>query len=241
MAKTPFLSVVVPVYNEHARLHHLSKISRYLAKVPFTSELLVVDDGSSDATPTLLLQLQQQFPIKVITSAVNRGKGHAVKQGMLHAKGQWRVFMDVDLSVPLPTIKQLVEQLQTDADIVIGTRRRRESQVLVRQPFWREYFGKAFTFFSQRWLGLTTSDFTCGFKCFSQESSQRIFSQMHIERWGFDTESLFIAQKLGFAVLEMPVHWKNDPKTRVKFPQDLLRSLLDLFEIKYHSWRGRYR
>lgn len=239
MANTPYLSVIVPVYNEASRIDNLKKIAAFLAKQTYLTELIVVNDGSTDDTPKLLKKLQVEHPFKLIGYPKNRGKGYAIKRGMLSAQGQWHLFTDLDLSVSLEVMPKLLEMSKLH-HIIIGTRRLSNSEIVEHQSRMREIFGRIFTAFSQWWLGLSVSDFTCGFKCFSQQASQDIFSQLKIERWGFDSEILFIAQQIGYEIGELPVKWKNDPRTKVKFPQDVLRSLLDLIEVRYHFWRGRY-
>jgi dolichyl-phosphate beta-glucosyltransferase len=239
MAKSIFLSVIVPVYNEEQRLANLSKVAAFLKKMSSKTELVVVNDGSTDTTLEMIKKLQKQYRFRIISYSPNRGKGYALRRGMLAAEGEYRLFMDVDLSVPLKTISLFVENLGQE-DIIIGTRRLKESQVLTHQPKLRERFGQIFTKLSQWWLDLEHSDFTCGFKCFTAEATERIFSQLHIERWGYDTELLFVAKQAGFTVKEIPVSWKNDERTKVKFPQDIIRSFLDLLEVRYHFRRGRY-
>lgn len=239
MAKHIFLSVIVPVYNEVSRLDKLKKIATFLEHQKYTTELVVVNDGSTDQTLSILKDLQHQYSFRLLSYATNRGKGYAIKQGMLAASGEWHLFTDLDLSVPLSAVSSLLRLLPTH-QIVIGTRRSKASQILTHQSVIRESFGKVFTGFSQWWLGLPVSDFTCGFKCFSRQASHHIFSQLKIERWGFDSEILFMAYQLNYPVAELPVKWTNDPRTKVKFPQDVLRSLLDLIEVRYHFWRGRY-
>jgi len=158
---------------------------------------------------------------------------------MSQAAGEFRIFMDIDLSTPLEEFRQFQPFLRSH-DIVIGTRKNIEGKILEHQPWMREALGKGFTFLSQIMLQVWLSDFTCGFKCFSAKAATRIFPRLTIDRWGFDSEILFLAKKFGFPVKEVAVRWMNDRLTRVKFPQDILRSFSDLWTIRLNDWRGVY-
>ncbi len=239
MTKLPRLSVIVPVYNERDRLTNIPVIAQFLQSLPYTTELLVVDDGSTDSTLAQLRQLRHHG-FTLIYYSRNRGKGYALRQGMLRARGQLRLFTDVDLSVPLTAINDLLPHLD-QYDIVLGTRKKIGAQVTRKQPVWREYLGKGFTWLSQTILHLPVSDFTCGFKAYRASAAETLFSRSRIERWGFDAELIFLASQLGFSLQEVPVIWQNDPRTKVRFPHDILRSLRDLVAIRLHDWRGHYR
>lgn len=238
MTAKPWLSVIVPVYNETARLGNLKKIARYLAALPVSSELIVVDDGSRDDT-LAWLRKNQSLGFQLLSYPRNRGKGYAIKQGMLQARGKYRLFMDVDLSVPLEHLAQFLPHLEK-FDLVFATRKSGTARVLVKQSLVRETLGKGFTLISRACLGLPVSDFTCGFKGYSAQAARQLFTRARVERWGFDSELMFLAKKLGLRHKEVPVVWKNDPRTKVRFPQDIIRSLLDIVAIRWHSWRGRY-
>lgn len=238
-SKPVFLSVIIPVYNEVKRLHNVSKFIAYLSKQKFSSELIIVNDGSQDNTKEQLKQLQQKNKFLLIDYPVNKGKGFAIKKGMLKASGKYRLFADVDLSTPIEEFSRFLPFLK-NADVIIASRKTTGSKLLIRQSFIRENLGKGFTFLSKSLLGVQVSDFTCGFKCFSARASQKIFSQMRIDRWGFDAEVLFLATKYNYPIKEITVSWKNDPNSKVKFPQDLIRSLSDLITINLNNWRGRY-
>ncbi len=226
-----YLSVIVPVYNEVGRLGGLATIIEYLKKQAWRSELIAVNDGSTDATARRV-KLQCGKKVQIISYPVNRGKGYAVRRGMLAAQGKYRLFVDVDLSTPIETVGQALKLIQK-SDVVIGSRRASGAQILVHQSWLREALGRMFTKLSQIVLDVPVSDFTCGFKLFSKEAAQEIFSRSSIRRWGFDSEILFIAKRLGYQIREIPVVWTNDLRTRVKFPQDLIQSLVDLVKIRY--------
>ena len=233
--KSVFWSLVVPCYNESTRVDNIVKILEYLRGLDKPWELIVVDDGSTDDTLDKLKSLKKKLDFRLISYKNNRGKGYAVKTGMLAATGEFRLFMDVDLSTPINEIETF-SQFVGQYDVIIGTRKTKGAKVLVHQPILREYLGVVFTLLSQLILNTWVSDFTCGFKCFSRGAAQRIFGNTRIFRWGFDSEALFLARKYGFSIKELPVTWKNDERTRVHFPNDIISSLSELLAIRYFDW-----
>lgn len=240
MKRRIFLSVVIPVFNESSRIHHLSEVQLFFESQDFMSEIIVVDDGSCDDTLEKLSQWKRQEGFKIISYPQNRGKGYAIKKGMGQATGEFRMYMDIDLSTPLEEFRLFLPFLGSHG-IVIGTRKNVKGNILEHQPWIREALGKGFTFLSQVMLQVWLSDFTCGFKCFSAKAAKMIFPRLRIDRWGFDSEILFLAKKFGFSVKEVIVRWKNDRLTRVKFPQDIIRSFSDLLTIRLNDWRGLYK
>lgn len=238
MAKNIEISVIVPVYNESKRLHHLRTIADYLKGFKKSTELIVVNDGSTDNTQEKLKELKKTFDFRLISYRTNKGKGHAVKIGMLRAVGNFRLFCDVDLSTPIEEINELSKYLDK-YDVVIGTRKITAAKVLVEQSPIRKWLGKGFTLLSQIILNVWISDFTCGFKFFSREAAEKIFSKSLVFRWGFDSEIMFLAKKYGFSIKEVPVTWINDTQTRVKFPRDIFVSLRELLTIRFNDWMKR--
>lgn len=238
--KKYFLSVIVPVYNEEKRIKKLVEIVAYLKKQRFLWELIVIDDGSLDHTKRKLTQLKKKLRFKLISYYPNKGKGAAIKEGMLFASGKYRLFLDVDLSTPLTEFDKLLPHLKK-YDIVIGSRKMKGSDVKIRQPVTRELLGRTFTFLSQQILQVKISDFTCGFKCFSEKAAKDIFSKQIIEKWGFDSEIMYIGKNRRFSIKEIPVIWRDDPRTKVKFPQDIINSLHELLRIRLNSKQGLYK
>lgn len=236
--KQPFLSIIVPVYNEEVRLENLEKIVDYLKQLgqqeKITTELILVDDGSTDKTKKIINQHQKKQRLTLISYRTNQGKGYAIAQGMLAAKGKWRLFMDIDLSVPLKAIDELLALIKNNKklDIVIATRHTEQAGIVANQQLLRKSLGVAFFELTRWWLGLKVSDITCGFKCFSAAAAQHIFSELTINRWSFDAEILALAQKHRYQIAELPVYWTNDERSKVRFPGDLIKSLIDLIKIK---------
>lgn len=244
MKKRPALSLVIPVYNEQERITAIPVIADFISSLKIPTELLIVNDGSTDSTHQELKKLQKLYSFELLHYDRNRGKGFAIAHGMRHATGNWRGFMDVDLSVPLLTLNTIIDQIhdpKNTASVIIGTRRKSGSLIGTAQPKNRESMGKMFTQLAQMWLQLPVSDFTCGFKFFRAETADDIFKRVQIERWSFDPELLFIAHHRGWEIQELPVEWHNDKRTKVKFPEDALRSLHELLAIRYHDLNGRYR
>lgn len=238
--KSPFLSVIIPVFNEQKRLGNLSSVVDYFKKQKFSWEVIIVNDGSTDKTLRLLNTLKKKLKFKLVSYTPNRGKGAAIKEGMLSAKGLYRFFLDVDLSTPITEFNKLVPHLKKYS-IIIGSRKMKKSRIIIRQPIVRESLGKMFTKLSQIILQMEVSDFTCGFKCFSKKASEEIFSRQQINRWGFDSEILYIGKLRNHPIKEIPVEWKNDLGSKVKFPDAIIYSLKELMQIKLNEIKGLYK
>lgn len=236
-----YLSVVIPVFNEEGRVENIIGIDKALRKLSSSTEMVVVNDGSTDKTLDILKNISVKQPLRIKTYKQNMGKGYAVKRGMLAARGRYRLFMDIDLSTSLSEIPRILKEIEKGYDIVIGSRKIEGAKVTDHQSLIRESLGKFFTFLSRRFLGVGVGDFTCGFKIFTESVSQKVFEKSTIPRWGFDSEILFIAVKYGFKIKELPVEWKNNPLTKVRFPRDLVGSFVELLKIRVNYWRGYYR
>jgi len=238
------VSLIIPAYNEASRLpNNLTTCLIYLQSHFTDYEVLVVDDGSRDSTPTMVKQFQKDWPqLKLIENKRNRGKGHSVKKGILQSSGEFVFFTDADLSTPIKTLREFLELLtgQDSSDVVIGTRKVAEANITKPQPLRRRVIGKVYTHIANLLLRTGISDFNCGFKGFKREAAQAIFSRMTINGWGFDTELLFVARRLGYRVKEVPVEWANSADSRVKIIRDSARSLSDLMHIRLKGWRGLY-
>ena len=238
--RLPTLSLVVPIYNEAKRLEStLPQFVRFAVGFGQSIELLVVDDGSSDGSAALASQLVPSDLGRVLTEP-HRGKGGAVRAGMLAAQGRRRVFMDVDLATPLEFVAPCLARLDAGADVVIGSRRVAAARIEQHQAPLREFLGRGFSLLSRTISGVHVSDFTCGFKGFTAMAAEAVFSRTRIDNWSFDTELLFVATRLGLRIEELPVRWRDDARTKVRLGRDVVTSLAGLMTIRVHHASGRY-
>lgn len=240
------LSVVIPVFNEEARLREtLATVAGHLAALAKARplgghEIVVSDDGSRDRSVAIAQELAATLPLRLLDGGVNRGKGAAVRAGMLAAAGDPVLFFDADLSTPLDTIAPFLDALAGGADVVIGTRKHRGATIVRPQPWHRVKLGLAYTRLTNGLLGLDFSDFTCGFKAFRASAAQAIFRRQRLDRWSFDAEILFLARRLGLRVVEIPVTWADRPDSRVRVGSAVWKSFLELLEIRRRASRGDY-
>lgn len=242
------LSVVIPVYNESARLDlTFAAFSEPIDWGLFRlEEIIFVNDGSTDNTLEILkqarpaLEAANKCQVRILTYHYNRGKGFAIKHGMLASRGAYTLMMDADMSTPLTEVKRLQTGVKNGRAVIIGTRKSRVVRVEKEQPLVRVMLGRVFTRLSQVILSTYVSDFTCGFKLFRRDARRAIFARSHIERWGYDSEIMFLAVRLGYKPLEVAVRWRNDERSRVHIIQDAARSLRELFLIRWYHWHGRY-
>lgn len=229
----PHLSVVIPAYNEEKRLpQSLSKVLDFLKKQTYASEILVSDDGSQDRTVMFAKEILKDFPHQVLVTPENRGKGHAVRQGMLAAAGDYILFTDADLSTPIEEVSKFLAHLEKDQDVVIGSRALPGSQVEIHQNVCREAMGKIFNRIAQMWTFKGIHDSQCGFKGFRREAAQKLFSLQKLDGFSFDVEIVFLAQKLRLRLLELPVIWRNSAQSRVCVLRDPLIMFWDVFRIR---------
>lgn len=229
------LSIVIPAYNEAARIGPtLAAIQRYVDDHRLDVELIAVNDGSNDATPEIVRRFAAEHPwIRLIENGRNLGKGASVRRGVLEARGDFVLFMDADLSVPLDEIGPCLDLLERQGHlIVIGSRKIRGARILIRQPVLREAMGHGFTWLARLTLAYEIVDFTCGFKAFRHDVARVLFSIQERADWAFDAEVLRLAKVLGIPVHQHPVRWEHRNGSRVRFPRDIWRSLVALVEIR---------
>ncbi len=227
------LSVVIPAFNEEKRLpQSLATVMNFLEKQSYASEVIVSDDGSQDRTVALAKELLKDFPHQLLVTSRNRGKGHAVRQGMLAAAGTYVLFTDADLSTPIGEVTKFLACLEKDQDVVIGSRALPGSQVEIHQNFLRETMGKVFNFIAQMWAFKGVHDSQGGFKCFRREAAQKLFSLQKLDGFSFDVEIVYLAQKLGVRLLELPVIWRNSAQSRVQVLRDPLMMFWDVLRIR---------
>lgn len=241
-SSSPLVSLVLPAYNEHACLEANSHaILAFCDAQHLAAELLIVDDGSADDTRAIAEQLaESDRRVQALANPVNQGKGAAVRRGMLAATGRFVVFLDADLSTPIHSLPGVLEALEQGADVAIGSRRVPGAQIAVHQPWLRETMGRVFTALTRWWLRTNIADFTCGFKGFRHEAVQPIFERQQLDDWSFDAEVLFIANRLGLRIAQVPVTWRDDRDTKVRVLSATLRSLAGLWRIRRRASAGLY-
>jgi glycosyltransferase involved in cell wall biosynthesis len=239
---SPRLSIVIPAYNESARIEStLVRVLGCIEKHKWDAEVLVVDDGSTDRTVAIIQQwMARNRRLHLIKNPGNRGKGYSVRNGLLQAKGQIVLFTDADLSAPIEEGERLFEAIDAGADVAIGSRWLDKQKQTVHQPLYRRFFGRCFNWVTRKVIGLPFKDTQCGFKAFKRDAAQTIFRLQTIERWGFDPEILFIARKLKYVITEVPVTWGHDERSRISYLKDGTKMLEEMYEIRVNSLRGRY-
>lgn len=239
------VSIVVPAYNEEKRLPAtLFLVLSYLARKPWGfAEVLIVDDGSSDGTAAAGEQLARDHPmVRLLSNPGNRGKGYSVRHGVLEARGEWVLFTDADLSAPIEELDKLLAAAAAEgAAVAIGSRALNRSLIEVHQSFFRESAGRVFNLLMRLLIGLPFQDTQCGFKLFETRAAREMFRRQRLERFGFDVEVLYLARRLGYRVIEVPVRWSHTEGTKVSMFRDSLNMFLDLVRIRWNALRGRYR
>ncbi len=238
----PRLSIVIPAYNECARIEAtLDRVMSCVETQGWDAEVLVVDDGSKDATAAIVERWMAQYPrLHLIKNPGNRGKGYSVRNGLLQAAGDVVLFTDADLSSPMEEASRLMAALDRGADVAIGSRWLERERQTIHQPLYRQLFGRCFNAITRTVMGLPFKDTQCGFKAFKRPAAQTIFRLQRIERWGFDPEILFIARKLGYRIEEVPVSWGHDERSRMSYLKDGMKMLEEMAVIRYNSLAGRY-
>jgi dolichyl-phosphate beta-glucosyltransferase len=238
------LSVIVPAFNEERRLPEtLTKLAAYLEHLRLRSaEILVVDDGSTDGTVEVVNRFSKRDSrFCLLRNPGNRGKGYAVRHGMLKAQYEWRLMTDADLSTPIEEVTNLYQNaIRQDASVAIGSRALNRKLIEQHQPLFREFGGRFFNLAMRAITGLPFTDTQCGFKLYRADTAQEIFSRQILDGFSFDVEDVFIAHKLGCRIVEVPVVWANSEGTKVTV-RATVRAFADLLRIRAYGWQGRYR
>ena len=237
------LSIIIPAYNEESRITAtLKSVHKLLARSDWTFEIVVVDDGSSDNTVEVVRQQTRSISgLRCIMTSPNRGKGHAVRVGMMQAKGQVRLMVDADGSIPAIEIPRVVAPVMAEeADICIGSRYASGAVTPVPQPAWRRLWSRLCHSVVQRSLVRGIQDTQCGFKAFSAVSAEQLFSAAKIDGWAFDLEILALANRRGMTVHEVPITWNDDPRSRVNPLADFLKVVGEWLRIRRNLRSGVY-
>ncbi len=238
----PQYSIVIPAYNEAARISNaLEAVVGCIRQRGWSAEVVVVDDGSRDQTAELVRAFAANAPeVRMLQNPGNRGKGYSVRHGIIQSLGEVVMFTDADLSAPIEEAEDLFAAIGDGADIAIGSRWLERTRQTIRQPLYRQFFGRCFNAVTRAVMGLPYADTQCGFKAFTRAAAQTIFQLQTIERWGFDPEILFIALKRGYRIVEVPVSWAHDERTRISYLKDGIRMLEDIAVVRWNAMLGRY-
>ena len=238
----PKYSIIIPAYNESARLGTtLDRVLNYVSSEQWDAEVIVVNDGSRDGTANLVREYAKKHPcLRLLENPGNRGKGYSVRNGMLNASGELLLFSDADMSSPIEEAPKLFAAIYGGADVAIGSRWLRPELQTQRQSPLRQFYGRAFNVALRILLGLNLKDTQCGFKAFTRDAAKKIFSEQQIERWGFDPELLYLARRLKMKVTEVPVAWAHVEGTRISPLRDGLRMFGEVLKIRWNAVTGKY-
>ncbi|MDO8654959.1 MAG: glycosyltransferase family 2 protein, partial [bacterium] len=235
-------SVIIPAYNEAERIPStLKAVDEYLRKQSYDYEILVVNDGSKDNTADVVQQMTGSVKdLRLVDRNENRGKGYSVKQGMLAATGDFRLFMDADNSTSVDQVERMWKEFEKGFEVVIGSRDIKGAELPVPQSWVRRRLGDIFNLIVQTISGLWGMwDTQCGFKGFTRKAAEELFSRATIDRWAFDVEILVLAKKRKYKIQEVPVRWINDPNSRVKL-SGMIKMLFEVLKIRINLWKGIY-
>jgi dolichyl-phosphate beta-glucosyltransferase len=229
------ISIIVAAYNEEKRIiPSLLKVKEYLTGLNMDYEIIVVDDGSHDLTGEVVRGLTPDIPhLKVISYEINRGKGHALRKGVLASKGEVVLLTDADLSTPIEELSKLLPLIHDNkCEVAIGSRALAVSEIIRKQPWWRQNMGKLFNKIVKVLILDDFNDTQCGFKIFSGDVARTLFGEAQIDRFAYDVEILALAKKKGYRILEVPIRWINSPESKVNPWRDSIQMLCDLLRIR---------
>ncbi len=236
----PLLSIIIPAYNETDRLPpSLEKVQAFIEQQPYETEVIVVENGSTDDTYAVALAFTKKMPALRVIREEKSGKGLAVRSGMLAARGQVRIFCDADFSMPVDEINKFLPPQLNTMEVAIASRELPQS-IRIDEPEYRHWIGRIFNTMV-RWSILPgLHDTQCGFKAFSAEVAEQVFLLQTLPGWSFDAEVLVIARELGYQIKEIPITWFYKPGTRLNIIQDSIKMAVDLWKIRRNARRGMY-
>jgi len=235
-------SIIIPAYNESQRISaSLDRILAYIAEQHWGAEIIVVNDGSRDNTAEIVREYAKTHTmVRLIENPGNRGKGYTVRNGMMQAHGDILLFTDADLSSPIEESKKLFAAIDRGADVTFGSRWLQAELQTERQPIHRQVFGRIFNLLLRIILGLKYKDTQCGFKAFTRKAAHQIFARQTIDRWGFDPEILFLAEKFGYKVAEVPVEWAHDDRSKINPVTDGFKMFVEMLRVRWADMTGKY-
>jgi glycosyltransferase involved in cell wall biosynthesis len=235
-----FLSIVIPVYNEERRLPStLENLFSFLSTQPYTAEVIVVENGSEDRTLKIALEFAERYKTLRVLQAPKRGKGLAVRKGMLAAKGSYRFMCDADFSMPVSEINRFLPPALEDFDIAIASREA-PGAVRYNEPHYRHIVGRIFNALIRILALPGLNDTQCGFKCFRAAVTEDLFRSQTVEGWSFDVELLFIARQRGYRIIELPIPWYFNSESKINVLRDSIRMVVELLKIRVNGMRGIY-
>lgn len=238
--KSPFLTIVIPAYNEENRLAQtLPKVAEFVEKQDYEAEVLVVDDGSEDRTAEVVTAFSAQHPKIRLISAQHGGKGHAVRAGMLQAQGEYGFLCDADLAMPITELPKFLPPQLNGYKVAIGSREI-EGSIRYEEPFYRHLMGRVYNWLVKVMAVSGFEDTQCGFKCFHRSVIHDLFSHQTIDGFGFDVEVLYLAQKRGYSIVEVPIHWYYQTESKVHPIRDTIRMVQDMITVRQNDLRGLY-
>jgi dolichyl-phosphate beta-glucosyltransferase len=235
-------SLVIPAYNESERIKSsLQKIVDFLGEQRIFAEVLVINDGSRDDTADVVREFAARYSyIRLIENPGNRGKGYSVRNGMLQATGDIVLFTDADLSAPITEAPKLFAEIQKGTDVAFGSRWLVAKMQTERQSIMRQIAGRMYNILMRVLLGLKYKDTQCGFKAFNRRAVDTLFTRQRIERWGFDVELLFLAQKFRLKIVEVPVEWAHDDRSKINPLLDGIKMFGEMLSIRWNGLTGKY-
>lgn len=247
MDEKPYLSVIIPAYNEGSRKEndfekHMEEIGKYFQEKNISYEVIIVNDGSKDNTTEVARSFGKYVTkMEVIDRKENRGKWYSVREGLMRANGQFRLFTDADGATPITNLDNFLSHMKSGENMIIGSRDLKASKIEKHQPKWKEFMGDAGNILIQFMMGLRgIKDTQCGFKILSEEAVDKIIPRLKVDRWGGDFEMLMLARKLGYNIVEVPVTWIDAGLSTVGIKGYFI-TLRELFQVKFRMITGQYK
>ena len=235
-----FLSIILPAYNEENRIEAcIRKVNAFIAEQNYSIEVLIVENGSSDNTLQMARNFAKEYPWLKVFKEDLPGKGRAVRRGMMEAKGKYRLFADVDFSMPIEEINHFFPPMKEPYQVAIGSREAKGS-IRYNEPAFRHFTGRVFNWIVRIIAVPGLHDTQCGFKCFTAEAAETLFSLQVLDGWAFDAEVLFIAQHLGYRIVEIPIQWYYDANSKVNVLSDSIKMFKELLQIRKNYQNGLY-